>query len=658
MTRLLSPAIALMQRLRLLPKFTLVSLMFVVPMLGVSAALMMQLNKSIAAADSARAALADLARIQHAVTLAQRARGVERLRLSGPSRDNDKDKDKDRPDHAALLAALAALPERGLAPLAQVRQAARTLGAASGLRDSYARHGALIAALRQLAEATAERSGLDHDPQAASSLLAALSAHELPALAERLADIGARGAAFIDTGLFDGDEEQHVNTSAMVARDLAQRLPQRLQPVLQADPALKAALERELAAFAGALVFLERTKNEVTNSVEQTSGRAYFGAALEANARLEALGAAAAAQLDGMLARRGQDAALQRNLTLGAIVASFLLAAWLFAGLALAFARDLGHLNEALTRAAGGDLSHPPSSAARDEIGELVNAFGRMSGGLATMVAEIRRGAATIGAAGADLAEGNAVLARHTDSQAQALSQTVASVNTLADTFARSASHASDGRAVVDRASSAASQGAQAVLDVIETMNAIRASSRTIAEIVNVINEIAFQTNILALNAAVEAAHAGEMGRGFAVVASEVRNLAQRSAAAALEIRGLVGTSVKTVDAGGVLVESAGATIGQLVEAVREVEAIIGAIAAAGAVQHAEIAQLEQAIAHIGDMARENGRLAQLATAASSRLQGESRQLTGAVSVFRYEPAANSAMEPVRPRHRLLSVSS
>lgn len=347
MIRLFAPAVALMQRLRLLPKFTLVSLMFVLPLLALSAALLGQLQESIGAAERERAGVSALRQIHQASLLAQRQRGNERLRLSGPAAAG-------KPDPAVLLAALAALPEQGLPQLAQVRERGRALAAAAGLRDSYARHTALIASLQQLAEATAAHSGLDHDADPAGARLARLYAHELPALAERLGDIGARGAAYIDTGLFDGDDEQRINTSVMVARDAIERAPLRLQPLFETTPALQP------GAFGQAAAFLERTRNEVGNSVEQTSGRAYFDAALAAGARLHALGDTAAAALDGMLAQRAAAAARQRNLTFGAIAASFLLAAWLFAGLAIGFSGDLAHLNGAVQRAAAGDLSHPP----------------------------------------------------------------------------------------------------------------------------------------------------------------------------------------------------------------------------------------------------------------------------------------------------------
>ena len=632
MTRLFAPAVRLMQGLRLLPKFILVCLMFVLPLLAISGALMAELQQALTGASGERAALAYLAEIGKASRLVQRQRGLVRLHPASATAG------KGVPSAlAALLAHPAAAA--GRAELDQVRSRAAALAGASGARASMDAHGALIAALTRLSDGVAARSGLDLDPGPASAALAGLTAHELPQLAERLSDIGARGASFIDSGLFEGDEEQQVNMAAMAARDAIERAPLRLQRLFEASPALKARLAPRLGAYAQGMAFLDRVRNEVTNSYQQTSGAAFFDGASAAAGQLAALGDAAAAELDAILAERIARAAWQRNLTLAAIVASLAAAGWLFTGLYMAFARDIGHLNAAVQRAAAGDLSQPPVSRARDEIGDLVNAFGAMSGALVALVAEIGAGAATIRSAGDDIAGGNAVLARHSESQAQALTQTVASMQTLSATFARSAGHASAGRAVVERACGVAEQGAAAVGQVVETMHSIRSSSRTMAEIVNVINEIAFQTNILALNAAVEAAHAGEQGRGFAVVAAEVRSLAQRSASAALEIRGLIDTSVQTVVAGGALVESAGATIGQLVQAVREVERIIGAIAAAGDVQHAEIAQLEQAIAHIGAMAQENGRLSDSAAVESARLERESIRLSRAVSVFRTEIA-------------------
>jgi methyl-accepting chemotaxis protein len=501
-------------------------------------------------------------------------------------------------------------------------------------RESDAAHTALLVALNRMAAQAAERSGLDHDPDPVAAALAALMAHSAPALAERVLDIGGRGAAFIDTGLFNGDEEQHVISSVGIAGAAFTQLGAQLDELSARGAALGAVLAPSRRKLVQGTAFIERTRNEVLMSVGQGSGASYLGAAEAVAHGLDGLSASSAAQLDQMLAGRIAAARAQRNLALVAITVSLLAAGWLFCGLYIAFARDIGRLTEALRRAAAGDLSQPPSSDARDEIGQLVRSFAAMSASLVGLVSGIRAGAATICVAGDHIASDNAVLAEHTHAQAQALHRTVVSLDALAGTFAQSEGYATEGRQVAERAASVAVRGEDAVAQVVATMGAIRDGSRTIADIVSVINEIAFQTNILALNAAVEAAHAGEHGRGFAVVAVEVRSLAQRCSSAALEIRGLVQASVQTVDAGAVLVASAGATIGELVKAVRDVERIVSAIGAAGDTQRGEMAQLQQALARIDALVGENDRLAAQAQAGAGRLQDESGKLSAAVQVF------------------------
>jgi methyl-accepting chemotaxis protein len=262
-----------------------------------------------------------------------------------------------------------------------------------------------------------------------------------------------------------------------------------------------------------------------------------------------------------------------------------------------------------------------------------------MNAALLGLVTDIRAGAMTIGETTHALADGNAELAEHTDTQSGALARTVGSMGTLAATVKRSAGHATAGRELVGHASAAARRGARAVGDVVDTMASIRASSNQIGEITGVIDALAYQTNILALNAAVEAARAGEQGRGFAVVAAEVRSLAQRSSAAAREIRELIASSGATVATGNARVEAAGATIGELVEAVGKVEHIIGQMDEAGRMQAAEIAHLETALDRIDAMTKNNGKLVDAAHRGSARLHEETRALANAVGAFTVECA-------------------
>ena len=630
MTLLFRPAVALMQRLRLLPKFVVVCHVVLVPLVLVSALLLNELQKSIAASEAERAGAATIMQVHDIARLVQQHRGAEHLRLSNraPATDGAM-----RNAITQRIAALAARPPgagavSGLAPWTAVREGWSALAAAqptASARESMARHTAVLAALRALAVTVADRSGLSLDPVAESDLLISASVHTLPELAESLSLIAARGSAYIDTGLFEANEDQLVNATAMVARHGLERAAGGL-----ANPDARQAIR-------GALAFLDRTRDEVSNSYNQTSGSQYLAAGSAAADRLHALGAAALAELDRMLAARAERQALHRNLVLAGIGAALLLAGWLFAGFYISFSRDIAHLNHAVQRAAEGDLTVRMRSHANDEIGDLVNAFGRMASALAGLVTDIRAGAATIGQATQALAHGNAELSGHTEAQAGALSETVGSMGSLSASVKRSAAHAASGRELVGAAAGVAARGVRAVGDVVDTMASIRASSHKISDIIGVIDSISFQTNILALNAAVEAARAGEQGRGFAVVATEVRSLAQRSAGAAREIKQLIGTSVATVDTGNALVATAGSTIGELARAVGQVEHLIAQMDEAGRLQASELVQLEDAIARIDAMTRRNGELVGHARDGSELLHVETDELARAVSMFTLE---------------------
>ena len=297
---------------------------------------------------------------------------------------------------------------------------------------------------------------------------------------------------------------------------------------------------------------------------------------------------------------------------------------------------------------AGGEL-HRPVDIARAKPSSLLFAMSAMRDGLSAIVGKVRGGTDAIASASSQIASGNLDLSSRTETQAAALSQVASSMKQLIESVRQNAEYAEQASRLAGTASSISVKGGAAVDEVVTTMQMIDASSKKIVDIIGVIDGIAFQTNILALNAAVEAARAGEQGRGFAVVATEVRNLAQRSAAAAKEIKALIGDSVDKVSMGTMLVEDAGKTMDDVVASVRRVSDIVAAISAASAEQSSGIGQVNQAIVQMDGVTQQNAALVEEAAAAAESLQQQAATLVALVGEFKIESDAH-AQPGARPQ--------
>ncbi len=353
----------------------------------------------------------------------------------------------------------------------------------------------------------------------------------------------------------------------------------------------------------------------------------------DANARIDALQASAQKLLVGT--------------GIAALVCGGLFALFLTRSITRPLARAVALAEQVASR----DLTADIQVSSRDEVGHLLSALKRMNDSLLTTVNEVRAGTETIVSASQQIASGNLDLSSRTEQQAGSLEETASSMEELTSSVRQNADNARQANTLAQAASEIAVRGGKVVSEVVTTMESINASSKKIGDIIAVIDGIAFQTNILALNAAVEAARAGEQGRGFAVVASEVRNLAQRSAGAAKEIRSLIADSVEKVDAGGRLVDQAGATMQEIVQGIMRVTDVMAEITSASAEQALGIEQVNAAITQMDDVTQQNAALVEEAAAAAASMQDQASSLAELVNTFKVD-AVSRDPRPASPGQR------
>ncbi|WP_298209632.1 methyl-accepting chemotaxis protein [Acidovorax sp.] len=561
-------------------------------------------------------------------------------------------------DDVSARFAAAKVPAAEMAAWAEAQQTWRTLEQAVAARSieqaqSTTQHSQLIAGLLQLNEALVHTYGLQTDPNADTHALIQATLIQAPLLGEKLGMLRAQGASALGRQELTPQGKGQLMALHQGVAELQAGTFRELGRALQGNAQLQSALGSNAQAVQGQIQqSLQMAERDVINATGLTlASRDYFDAFTHTIEALNALNNLSMASLDQALQARVAE--LQQGLLWVALALMVTLSAT--SATALVFVRSItGPLSQAvaLSRAvAQGDLSGAPIVHGTNEVGQLLQALMQMRSQLTQVVRQVRSGSESVASASVQIAQGNTDLSARTESQASALEETAASMEQLNATVRQNADSAQQASQLAASASTVAIQGGEVVAQVVDTMHGINASSQKISDIIGVIDSIAFQTNILALNAAVEAARAGEQGRGFAVVASEVRNLAGRSAEAAREIKTLISASVERVEQGSALVDRAGATMSEVVGAIRRVTDIVGEISAASHEQSLGVAQVGEAVTQMDQVTQQNASLVEEMAAAAGSLQTQAEDLVHVVSVFRLGGDGNtSSSEMLRIR--------
>jgi methyl-accepting chemotaxis protein len=516
--------------------------------------------------------------------------------------------------------------------------------------DSTRLHTQLISKLLLLNEELLSDSNMSLDPEAHTYYLIQASLVNLPSLAENLGVMRAMGATFLTQGNLPPEGRSTLQALNKRASELQGEMTRNLTRSMGGDSALKTVLAGPVASRNAsvdqALALIDKVLFSATEINHPAP--AYFDEFTRTIDGLYEFNALAMNSLKEALDARVRTMEFNRM----ALLVSFLLGLLALVALAMAFVRSITQpVAEAVAVAqavSAGDLMVAVPVRGTNEFGLLMQAMASMQEHLSKVVRQVRQGSEGVATASAEIASGNNDLSSRTESQASALEETAASMEQLSATVKQNADSARQANQLAMNASTVAVKGGEVVAQVVDTMKGINESSRRISDIIQVIDGIAFQTNILALNAAVEAARAGEQGRGFAVVASEVRSLAGRSAEAAKEIKTLINASVERVEHGTALVDQAGTTMTEVVNSIRRATDLMGEISAASNEQSLGVSQVGEAVTQMDQVTQQNAALVEEMAAAASSLKSQAQELVQVVSVFKL--GANDMPQAVIPR--------
>ena len=522
-----------------------------------------------------------------------------------------------------------------------LRQSWRTLEQAVATKqlkatESTKLHTQLIAGELLLSEELLTDFGLNLDADTGTAYLIRASLIDMPWLAENLGVMRAIGSGFLTQGALPPEGRATLLALQKRVLELQAQMFRNLKVSTDADAALQAALDSKAQTHRAAVDQALTLANQALMGATEINYPApqYFDAFTTTIDGLFAFNADAMQMMDRVLQERAD--ATQRAMLL--VLLMLLLGLGGGAALSVFFVRSItGPVGDAVRVAravADGNLAIEVPVLGSNELGQLMAALSDMREHLEQVVTAVMHGSESVATASAEIAQGNNDMSDRTEQQASALEQTAASMEQLGSTVNQNADSARQANQLAQSASTVAVRGGDVVGQVVNTMRDINNSSRKIADIISVIDGIAFQTNILALNAAVEAARAGEQGRGFAVVASEVRLLAGRSAEAAREIKALITASVERVEHGSTLVDHAGATMTEVVDAIKRVTDIMGEISSASSEQSLGVAEIGEAVGQMDQVTQQNAALVEQMAAAASSLKSQAQDLLATVAVF------------------------
>ncbi|MFZ6742404.1 methyl-accepting chemotaxis protein [Undibacterium sp. JH2W] len=629
MTLLTSPAIHLLRNVKIAQKLSFVALAFAIPLLIVLALLFQNLRQDVLQIQEKQTAIKSIAAKYELRLLVQRQRALQHMRIMG-----NKQLDASINENQGKIENLLKQAEQHSA-IKQLWSALTSKQATLKATGSFAEHSSLLAAIELEITEIANSSKLALDSDLKTHQLVSIYLITLPQIEEKLSIIAGRGAAYIDSGLFEAGEDVMLNSLHMLAKLNLSELATNTQNLGTLSKDYASVNSNVKASITEAKKFLERSQDEVLASVNQNTGQAFLQAGADNLQALQATKTVVANLIADNLALEIAKATQHAWQMSAGIIVLLLMASYFLMAIYQALTSDLKILAKAVAETASGNLQNRVSSRGKDELGQLINAVGRMNKELSTLVTNIRLSAQTVDVIAREIHDENTDLASRTENQAASLQQTASAMDELTATMTENAGNLAQANSLMHSSAERVQQGLEVMESSILSMQSVTAGARKISEIIGVMDGIAFQTNILALNAAVEAARAGQEGRGFAVVAAEVRNLAQRSANAAKEIKGLIASSGQAVEAGSKMINTAGQTMRNIADNVEVVTELIKQIAKASQEQSVGISEVNQAIADIDEITQDNTRLVEMASESTAKLEEQAASLGAAVSVFK-----------------------